>query len=907
VFAALAALALTLALAAFSGATLNPPTATFTLQPGTGTSETNKTVTLPTFPGRADVEIAIDTTGSMTGGINDAIAEANALVAGVQAEVPDTDFAVVQFRDTGDTPEYQVMQSMTPSGTKVQDALSLLVAGGGGDPPESYNLVFHNSYADASNALGWRDGTRKFVIVIGDAQPHGNVKTQGFSNCVDVSPDLNGLSTSTELAGMKAAQRTLLMIHETDPGNTTSLDCYQQLAAAAYPIGGAVDSGGSGLAQAIIALINSAFSTVKDVHLEVDSATPAPADASWITLPPALGPVSAPGTYQFGPIGINVPAGTPSGTYTFDLVAKADGVDIGHETITVNVPPENGLVVCKAADNGAAGQTFSFTATKGTGSPTALPDVTGGNCSAAVTTLAAGRYTVKENLSSGKWAVTGIAVDPQSALVAGSVNLGAGSVKVNLSATSQTKVTFTNTPISATLKVCKWSTTPSLQGKQYTFSANTAPTPTTFTATAGATKATAGCSAATAVSPGALTIKESLPAGQTVKNVVAGGVATVSNFTAAGVAKVTIGNGANIVYYRDEPAATTAYMSVCKFAATDRTKGTYYFTVDDHKGHRYDGNDIALTVDGSDVNTQQACAHSILVAIGNVDVAELNPHTLSSDLTAITGDPQSALVASDLGAGTATVKVTATNNPTVTFRNQHIDQGTGIIEICKKMTDAAYNGTTFTFKIPTATDPANRQIQVDAGSCSPQIEVAFGPTDITEVIPEGFGLFSVTATDNVSHSLLLGTSGTTATVTPGTKTNETLVTFTNRPLTVQLKVCKLIAVGSEAALGGKDFSFSVTYNNSPPFTVSVQHPYPGPNTCTTLLLNQPVINPDGTKAVVTVKEVQGAGFLVSAITVSNAFTGTNPAIVLGPGGYVTFNPGAGVDVVTFTNAAATGT
>jgi hypothetical protein len=320
-----------------ANASLSPPSATFTLQPGTGTTETGKTVTLPSVPPSADVEIAIDTTGSMAGGISDAVSEANAIVNDVQASVPDTDFAAVQFKDFSDIPEYQVVQPMTSSASDISTAFGTLSADGGGDSPEAYNLVFHNSYADPT--IGWRAGSRKFVVVIGDAQPHGPVASvDGFTNCYDAGIDPNGLDTLTELQAMAANQRTLLMIHETDPGDSTSLACYQQLAAAAYSGGAAVDSGGSGLTSDIVNLINSAFATVNSVSLSVDSAGPAPATASWITLPPALGPVAAPGTYTFGPIGINVPLGTPPGTYTFDLVALADGVDVGHQTITVHVP-----------------------------------------------------------------------------------------------------------------------------------------------------------------------------------------------------------------------------------------------------------------------------------------------------------------------------------------------------------------------------------------------------------------------------------------------------------------------------------------------------------------------------------------------------------------------------------------
>ncbi len=352
-----------LALAATISASLTPSSATFTLRPGTGATETGKTVTVPAKPPSADVEIAIDTTGSMFDGIADAKSEANAIVTGVQGSVPDTDFAAVAFKDASDgADEYTLLQSMTSSASAISTALSPLSASGGGDAPEAHNLVFHNSYTPALDGpIGWRAGTRKFLIVISDAQPHGDLSTQGFTNCVNESADPHGFVTSTELAGMAAAQRTLLMIHETDPGDSTSLGCYQNLVAAAFSGGSAVDSGGSGLATDIVNAINAAFANVNDLHLEVDAAGPAPAVASWISLPPALGPVPAPGTYTFGPIGVNVPGGTPAGTYTFDLVAKADGIDVGHETITVIVP-EKMLTLTPATDSDAIGTSHTVTA-----------------------------------------------------------------------------------------------------------------------------------------------------------------------------------------------------------------------------------------------------------------------------------------------------------------------------------------------------------------------------------------------------------------------------------------------------------------------------------------------------------------------------------------------------------------
>ena len=148
-----------------SPASISPASATFTLRAGDpvlGVATETKTVGVPAKPASADIELAIDTTGSMDPSITQAKADAAAIVSSVQGSVPDTQFAVVQFKDDGDSPEYQLVQSMTSSSSDVQNALNTLSAGGGGDNPEAYNLVFHNATAAAT---GWRTGSRKFVCV----------------------------------------------------------------------------------------------------------------------------------------------------------------------------------------------------------------------------------------------------------------------------------------------------------------------------------------------------------------------------------------------------------------------------------------------------------------------------------------------------------------------------------------------------------------------------------------------------------------------------------------------------------------------------------------------------------------------------------------------------------------------
>jgi VWA domain-containing protein len=202
-----------------------------------------------------DIEIAIDTTASMGASIRQAQDDAKRLVNNIRTRYPRALFAVVNFRDSSDTPEYQLLQPMTGDATKIDAAIDTLSASGGADYPEAYNVVFQHS---TETATGWRTGSRKLVVVIGDAEPHG-AGTDGFAGCSDRSTDPHGLSTRMLLAGMRAAQRTLIMVRQASTASAT-LQCYQSLAAAGF-VGGAARNGGEELISVIEALISSAATT----------------------------------------------------------------------------------------------------------------------------------------------------------------------------------------------------------------------------------------------------------------------------------------------------------------------------------------------------------------------------------------------------------------------------------------------------------------------------------------------------------------------------------------------------------------------------------------------------------------------------------------------------------------------
>jgi hypothetical protein len=190
-----------------------------------------------------DIEIAIDTTGSMTPSIENAQRDARTIVAKTQQTLPNARFAIVQFRDEGDTPEYEVVQPLTADGDAVAAAIGRLGADGGGDSPESYNLVFQRAVTDQA-ALGFRPGSRKLLFVLGDAEPHGAGRA-GLAGCSDDSRDPHGLDAAQVLAGLRANEITLNLILQASSAQT-SLRCYQSLASAAYGNGTATESGEPG-------------------------------------------------------------------------------------------------------------------------------------------------------------------------------------------------------------------------------------------------------------------------------------------------------------------------------------------------------------------------------------------------------------------------------------------------------------------------------------------------------------------------------------------------------------------------------------------------------------------------------------------------------------------------------------
>jgi hypothetical protein len=272
--------------------------------------------------GQIDIELAFDTTGSMGPSIEHAKRDGATIVARVRDAFPDTHFSVVSFRDYGNpSGDYEVLQPMTGDIGAVEAAFAKLRTAANSSPlntpAEEYNLLFYKSYTDT--AIAWRPQARKVVVVVGDAQPHG-AGTSGLAGCTDTTTDHYGLSTADVLAGMRAAQRTLVMIRQISAKTTASLGCYEAMAERAYVGGAARDGGDADLVGPILALIQS---VVAPVMLRPDMGLALPGGSAGYTAT-----VSNPNPFALGlrSLDVTLPAGFrhSSGSSTGVMSSDAD-------------------------------------------------------------------------------------------------------------------------------------------------------------------------------------------------------------------------------------------------------------------------------------------------------------------------------------------------------------------------------------------------------------------------------------------------------------------------------------------------------------------------------------------------------------------------------------------------------
>ena len=110
--------------------------------------------------------------------------------------------------------------------------------------------MLSNAATDDSDL--WRAGSRRFLVLITDAPPHG-AADHGFPACGDTSPDPHGLATDAVVAALAAKQTTLFAV----TAAPTVDSCYAAITAASFT-GSAQAPLGTDLSTQIKTLIEAA-------------------------------------------------------------------------------------------------------------------------------------------------------------------------------------------------------------------------------------------------------------------------------------------------------------------------------------------------------------------------------------------------------------------------------------------------------------------------------------------------------------------------------------------------------------------------------------------------------------------------------------------------------------------------
>jgi hypothetical protein len=426
-----------------------------------------------------------------------------------------------------------------------------------------------------------------------------------------------------------------------------------------------------------------------------------------------------------------------------------------------------------------------------------------------------------------------------------------------------------------TLQVCKEAGSSSLAGNSFGFSI--AGSPATLISVQAGPPPGGSCSVALLVPAHPSIITETIPANTTlaaVSTLPTPGLLISSNL-GAGTATVEVDPGAQTIatfVNTVPPPPTTGFLEICKVAGANVTQGTTFtFSVAG----------IPPVIVQAGAAPGGSCSSPLVMPAGPTLITEtLNGYAL----TAVSTLPAGLLVSSNLAAGTATVTVNAGLTTIVTFVNATIPPpNTGFLQICKVAGAGIVVGTPFAFSVAaplTALSvPAG---PAPGGSCGLALVVPAGPALITETVPAGTALTSVSTLPAgllVVANLVAGTA--TVTVNAG---GTTIVTFLNTSPTGLLKICKIAGTG--VPTGGM-FTFVVAGTG---LTVPAG---PAPGSC-----SQALVFPVGTAVPVT--ETVSSGTVLSAISVVPASAGSNINV---SGRSVTATIGAGETDVYFTNTA----
>lgn len=198
---------------------LDPTSVSGTVRPGDAL-DVSKHVHTPPIPPRPDICFLADTTSSMGTAVGNVAANATTIMNMVRAVQPDSQFCAAQYRDSGDSPEFQVDQLVTSSIPAVQTAVNTWGPGGGGDIPEGQL----HALTHLSTEAGFRADSTRIIVWFGDASGH--------------DPSIGGETLFSTIAALQAQGVKVIAIPITSGGD--GLDSTGQATAISGATGGGV-------------------------------------------------------------------------------------------------------------------------------------------------------------------------------------------------------------------------------------------------------------------------------------------------------------------------------------------------------------------------------------------------------------------------------------------------------------------------------------------------------------------------------------------------------------------------------------------------------------------------------------------------------------------------------------------
>ena len=314
-----------------------------TITVGGSTSITNKvgiiTAGSPTSA-QADVLFISDTTGSMSSAIAQVKSTFGDVVTNLAGSITNLATGAAQYRDgissspnfDGGDFTYSLSSAINTNSANTQAGINTWSAGGGGDEPEQ--ALYALSQAASNASTGWRAGSKKIAVIVGDAPSHSS-PGHGIA--------AGGASVTSAAAALTAEGVTVESLNAGNlTGDSLGLDGFGQFDASGSGsiygngVSGSFTSSmpsGSALTAELEALIGSAFATYTDVSLDLVSSS----GPCSVGLPGDItGSFSRATTNTFG-FGAVTITGTGTGTCNMTIALEADGAILAEENDTVNV------------------------------------------------------------------------------------------------------------------------------------------------------------------------------------------------------------------------------------------------------------------------------------------------------------------------------------------------------------------------------------------------------------------------------------------------------------------------------------------------------------------------------------------------------------------------------------------